>query len=137
MPRLPAPVLFASLALSACSTTPRGEPFRAEIADPAQGVLYVFRERGRGPGIDVTIDQESMGSLRPGAYIAAVLPPGDHFVRASGKSETTRLVHLAPGESAYLRITTPGMTPRRPDIDQPETARARAMIAKTVRVEAK
>jgi hypothetical protein len=128
---------LACLMLAACSATPKGEPFRAEVVDPAQGVLYVFREGGSGPAIDITIDQEPHGSLPPGGYVAVVLPPGEHFVRASSKSEATRAVHLAPGESAYLRVTTPGMTPRRPDIDQPETARARAMIAKTVKVETK
>lgn len=127
--------LVACLTLAGCGGTPKGEPFRAEVLDPSQGVLYVFREGGSGPGIDITIDQEPHGSLKPGAYMAVVLPPGEHFVRASSKSEATRAVHLAPGESAYLRVTTPGMTPRRPDIDQPETSRARAMIAKTVRAE--
>ena len=125
---------LACLVLGGCGGAPRGEAFRAEVADPAQGVLYVFREGGSGPAIDITIDQEPRGSLKPGTYVAVVLPPGEHLVRASGRSEATRAVRLAPGESAYLRVTTPGFTPRRPDIDQPETARARAMIARTVRV---
>jgi hypothetical protein len=121
--------------LGGCGSAPRGEAFRPEVADPEQGVLYVFREAVHltHPAVRLVLDQDPVGELRPGEYVALVVKPGEHFLRVESGSEDTRKVRLIPGESAFVRVVTQRFEGERPTLDQPESERARQMIARTVR----
>lgn len=126
-----------AMSLGGCAPRPRGEVFRPEAASPEQAVLYVFREArsfGQAP-VRIVVNQEPSGELRPGEYLAFVMAPGEHLVRVELNSEDTRQVRLLPGDSAYLRVVTTRLHPRRPTLDQPETALARRLIAPAARAD--
>ena len=121
--------------LSGCAGTPKGDPFQPEIADDTKGVVYIFREPRAMGGRPVTVyvNQEPVGELSPGQYLARVVPPGECFVRAESSGSAVRQAELKPGDAVFFRVRA-GRWGRQVSIDLPDVSEARSLIAGTVRV---
>ena len=128
--------LAAAVWMMGCAG-PTGPKFQPAVSDPQKAVLYVFRESGGGldrSAIEISINQQSAGQLRPGQYLVRSLPPGEYFVRAASKSNMVRALTLVEGDVAYLRVTTEPFDGKKPLLDFPEYDVARQMITNTTRV---
>ena len=137
---------FGKFVLAVCSAAaawmvgcagPTGPKFQPAVSDPQKAVLYVFRDSGGGldrSAIEISINQQSAGQLRPGQYLVRSLPPGEYFVRAALKSNMVRALTLAGGDVAYLRVTTEPFDGKKPLLNFPEYDVARQMITNTTRV---
>lgn len=125
--------LLSLLALPGCAGAPRGEAFQPEIVEPSRAIIYIYREPrliGNRP-VSVFVNQQAAGQLRPGQYMARVLPPGTYLVRAEASTSAVREIRLVPGDAAYLQITGAA----KPQIQLPDSGVARDRIAKTTRAE--
>ncbi|HZW09663.1 MAG TPA: hypothetical protein VFF69_07150 [Phycisphaerales bacterium] len=107
-----------------------GERFRPEHLGASEAVIYVYRPRAMiGPGpIGVVIDQREVARLGPNEYVAAVVEPGEHFVRVQRRASATRLVGIGAGQSAYLEAGA-DMVGGRVSLGSPGEAVARDRIA--------
>jgi hypothetical protein len=107
-----------------------GERFRPEQLAAGEAVIYVYRPRAVvGPGpVGVVIDQHEIARLRPNEYIAAIVPPGEHFVRVQRRASATRLVGIGEGQSAFLEVGA-AMIGGRVSLGSPGEAVARDRIA--------
>jgi hypothetical protein len=127
-------VLLWLFAGQGCASAHRGDAFQPEVADSSKAVIYIFRQsRGLSSRpADVYINQRHEGELAPGQYLARVVPPGEYFVRAADNGEAVRQVVLRAGDTVYFRIQTSRFG-RILDMDLPEAAEARELIARTGR----
>jgi hypothetical protein len=129
-------VAVAALLMSACASSPPGATFEPEVVDPNKAVMYVFRPTGGGLGartFQVFINQELVGTLRPGQYLSHVAAPGEYFVRVESESSMVQRVKLVPGDVAYLRVGTAPFAQGKPTVDFPESDVARHLISRTTR----
>jgi len=97
--------LGLAAALAACVSTqppPAAVPERFD-ANPGAGAIYILR--GLDPvvlsGVTVRLDGQSVASLRREDYIRVDVPPGQHRI-GCGDPETTHVVDMAPGRTAYV-----------------------------------
>lgn len=109
---LPLLILSAALGGGGCSSRP-GEAFRPAFLQDDQGVIYVFRSPGtfNGSIVRVFINQEPVGTLRTGEYLACLVAPGEYFVRVEAVSSSAVRVGLTGGESAYVRVSAAAVRP--------------------------
>lgn len=129
---LTALVLFAAAVPAGCASAPPGAAFQPEVVDPAKGVMYIYRLPKRGLSVrraQVYVDQEPVGELLPGQYLARVAPPGTYLVRVEAESSTAREVKLVPGDIAYIQVIGASKLV----IEMPESAVARQQINRTTR----
>jgi hypothetical protein len=127
-------VSAAAFTLGGCAGPPRGEAFRPEIADPAKGVVYVYRTgRGSRP-VTIVINQHAQGALLPGQYMARVVEPGEYFVRAEGQTSAVRQANLVRGDAVYFEVRT-GRWNTRAEMEVPDNQSARERIARSRRLD--
>lgn len=103
------------LLLAGCApTVPKGAYFKPLAPPDSQDTLiYVFRDdslRGIG-GVDIELDGEKLGNLLNGEYLAFLVDPGKHELKARMKwmqviprSWNSLDFNSRPGETVYLRV---------------------------------
>lgn len=126
----------AALLPLGCAAARSGDAFQPEVVQPDQAVLYIYRESHgiANRSLRISVNQQDLGELRSGEYLAAVVTPGAFLVRASSSSSSAaRELRLHGGDVAYLRVTGNA----KPAIDEPETDVAQSEIAKTRRLATK
>lgn len=85
----------------------RSYRYRPVQLTESQSVIYVYR-RGSilSPGrVSILVDQQPQAKLAPNRYVAVIVSPGEHLVRAQRNSDAVRRVVLGPGESVYLQCS--------------------------------
>jgi hypothetical protein len=119
---------------ASCAAPPHGEAFRPEIADPAKGIIYIYRTgRGTRP-VPIVINQKTEGALLPGQYLVRVVEPGEYFVRAEGQAAAVRQARVIRGDAVYFEVWT-GRWSTRPTMEMPDNLTARERIASSRRLE--
>lgn len=104
--------------LSACMGPNYFEPQQA--ADPANGVVYIYRPDGNNPGReplkysypDILLDEQSIGTLKFNKYLVTELKAGEHHIRITGLTKKANWeprdieqeMTLAAGEIKYLKL---------------------------------
>jgi hypothetical protein len=144
---MPRTILLASFFLSGlflfgCApTVPQGALFKPLAAPDAQDTLvYVYRQDSlRGVGaVDLELDGENLGRLMNGEYLAFLLHPGHHEMRARMKwlqiiprSWNELAFKSVPGQTLYIRVWGAyerGATPIPKGSDVPSSARGDAKV---------
>lgn len=126
----------AAAMATGCGARPRGPAFQPEIVDPGKAVVYVFRDpkAGLNPApVLISIDQHEVGELDPGQYVAKVVAPGEHLVRAERGRGTVLSATVVKGDVVYFRVTTPPFKGRAPVLEIMDSETARRSIAGTTR----
>lgn len=85
--------------------------FRPAQLNGGDSVLYVYRNGGglgSGGAVGVYVNQERIGEVHGGQYLARVVPPGEFLVRVEGNSSAVSRVKLVAGDSAFLRVESGG-----------------------------
>ena len=106
---------LATMILVGCVPRPTGPPFAA-APDPApdRARLYVYRmdPRASVSPVRLQVDGQPVGTLADGEHAAIELTPGVHRLQAGVRSVTfvawgwnDLQLHVAPGETAYLKIS--------------------------------
>lgn len=111
----------------------RGEHFQPAMAAPEQAVIYIFRTSNnhlRKSPIQLFVNQEEVGEIYAGQYLAHVVAPGEYLVRAESNTSMVRSVKMHAGDVVYFQITT-GALDNKPVIELPEPELARRLIAGT------
>jgi hypothetical protein len=119
-----------------CGSQARGPAFQPEVVDPGKAVVYVFRDpkAGLNPApVLISVDQHEVGDLDPGQYIATVVAPGEHLVRAERGRGTVLSAKVVEGDVVYFRVTTPPFKGRAPVLEIMDSETARRSIAGTTR----
>ena len=117
-------VSLSLLLLTACApTVPKGASFKPLAPpDSKDTLIYVFRDDSlRGIGaVDIELDGEKLGNLLNGEYLAFLVDPGQHSLKARMKwlqiiprSWNSLDFNTRAGETVYLRVwaayqSTPG-----------------------------
>ena len=106
--------LFSVFLLGCAPTVPQGAAFKPLAApDAADTLVYVYRQDSlRGlSAVDLELDGENLGPLLNGEYLAFLLDPGSHELRARMKwlqmiprSWNTLEFKSRPGQTIYLRV---------------------------------
>lgn len=124
-------IAFVSLVCTGCASRP-GEAFRPAFLEGDQNVIYVFRSPGafNGSKVRVFINQEPVGTLQTGEYLACVVTPGEFFIRVEAVSSTAVRVRFIGGESAYLQVSAEAVRPT-PAIEVVESERGVELISAT------
>jgi hypothetical protein len=125
-------LLAGGVGPAGCASAPRGEAFQPEVVEPSRAVMYIYRLPKQGLAVrraQIYVDQEPVGELFPGQYMARVVSPGTYLVRVEAESSTAREVRMVPGDIAYLRVNGASKL----TIDLPESATARQQINRTTR----
>ena len=105
---------LASLLLACAPTVPTGSLFtRLAPPDPDDTLVYVYRQDSlRGvDGVDIELDGENLGRLLNGEYLAFLIDPGRHEIRARLKwlqtiprSWNSLDFMSRPGQTLYVRV---------------------------------
>ena len=108
-------VSLSLLLLTACApTVPKGAFFKPLAPpDSKDTLIYIFRDdslRGIG-GVDIELDGEKLGGLLNGEYLAFLVDPGKHELKARLKwlqiiprSWNSIDFNTRAGETVYLRV---------------------------------
>ena len=106
---------LTTMILVGCASPPTGPPFAAAPAPaPDRARLYVYRmdPRASVSPVRLQIDGQPVGTLADGEYAAIELTPGVHRLEAGVRSVTfvawgwnDLRLHIAPGETAYLKVS--------------------------------
>lgn len=126
-------LLTVLMCLIGCASS--GGHFEPAQVRPEEAVIYVFRASNRHlrqSPIQVFVNQQQIGELYPGEYLAHVAPAGEFLVRAESNTSMVRSVKLAAGDSVIMQVTT-GTFDKKPVLEIPETEIARRLIAGTRR----
>ncbi|MBC7772945.1 MAG: hypothetical protein H7210_10655 [Pyrinomonadaceae bacterium] len=122
---------LGSLGSTSCTTRP-GQAFRPAFLEGDQNVIYVFRSPGtfNGSRVRVFINQELVGTLQTGEYLAHEVGPGEFFVRVEAVSSSAVRVNFVGGESAYLQVSAAAVRPT-PVIEIVQNDRSVELISAT------
>ena len=108
-------VSLSLLLLTGCAPTlPKGASFKPLAPpDSKDTLIYIFRDdslRGIG-GVDLDLDGEKLGNLLNGEYLAFLVDPGKHELKARMKwlqiiprSWNSLDFNTRAGETVYLRV---------------------------------
>jgi len=107
-----AALVTALVTAPGCATT-TGPAFRPAFLEGDENVMYLFRSPSsfNGSEVNVFVNQEFVGTLRAGEYLAHTVPPGEYLVRVEAVSSSVARVELGGGESAYLLVKAAGINP--------------------------
>jgi hypothetical protein len=129
-------LMAASLLLGlGCAGAPNGPPFAPLIEpDPGDCLVYIWRHdslRGISP-VDLRLDGEKLGRMKNGEFLAFLVDPGQHHLRARlrwleliPRSWNGLDFEAKPGQTIHLRVwaqyeqtrtvAQPGTAPGRSD----------------------
>lgn len=113
-----------------------GAPFRPEVVEQSQAMIYIYRPARHlaGSPVGVYIDQRFLGRLGAGQYLACRVEPGARLVRVEGQSDSVRLVTLGAADSVFVEVRS-SYWDERPTIEMPDEPAARSRIARTEKVD--
>lgn len=120
---------------SGCASAPAGEPFRPEVVSSTKAVIYVYSPVRGGLArrtVRVFMNQQPIGTLSPGQYLARTVDAGEYLVRVESESSMVKAVRVLAGDAAYLAVRVPSAG--KPVLEEPESAVARDQIARTTRI---
>jgi hypothetical protein len=107
--------VLIGVGLAACTAEGRRYSAADSRAAAGMGVVYVYRPEGellrRGEPPYVTISGKSYGRLKPGSFVRAALPEGEHDVVVQQTVllllptiPKTVTVAVVPGSRSYVRV---------------------------------
>jgi len=90
-----------------------GDTFRPAFLEGEQSVIYIFRSPStfNVSRVNVFVNQEFIGTLLTGEYIAHIVAPGEYLVRVEALSSSVTGINLLDNESAYLQVHAAGVRP--------------------------
>ncbi len=132
---IPMGLVFLTVMVASCAR-PKGTSFRPEVVEPSKAVVYVYRlpRSWAGRPVLVSIDQQLVGRLDAGQYLARQVEPGQRVVLIVGESDAVRQVSLIAGDSAFLEVHS-SYWDGRPTVDLLDEQAAKSRIAQTGRAE--
>ena len=103
--RLMASLVLALVSCCAFGCEATGPRFREVVTVPEKATIYVYRQsgyQGSAVTLQMEVDKQKIGDLRPNGYVYSVVAPGSHMVSCSTESESAVEVIAKGGQSYYI-----------------------------------
>lgn len=96
-------LFFLAIGLVGCGAS--GNAFAPRQVAPDQALIYVYRDdnlQGSAVTLNIEIDGEKIGGLKPEGYLYKYVSPGNHTVSCKTESEDSVEFKANAGETYYV-----------------------------------